>query len=191
MFVPPLGDPWTSVRQPGDEIRDRNARFLERPAVIDELTNLAGGVDSESRKRYDHRSADKSCEQDRQNLSCQSGRHLPANAFVERPERDREHYGPSQSAQIIRQYVEARTHQDCAKEQPCRALPPRTSFGVGQIRNLRAIIRLHGIVTLLKEEHYELEEDSQNSASRIFSSGHDCLAPHIHRRCPKGSVRLC
>jgi hypothetical protein len=41
-----------------------------------------------------------------------------------------------------------------------------------------------GIVTSLKEEH-------ENSASRIFSNYRDCLAPHVHSRRAKGSVRPC
>ena len=41
-----------------------------------------------------------------------------------------------------------------------------------------------GIVTSLKEEH-------ENSASRIFSNERDCLAPHVHSRRAKGSVRPC
>jgi hypothetical protein len=41
-----------------------------------------------------------------------------------------------------------------------------------------------GVVTSLKEEH-------ENSASRIFSNDRDCLAPHIHSRRAKGSVRPC
>src|ERR1700688_4383218 len=41
-----------------------------------------------------------------------------------------------------------------------------------------------GVVTSLKEEH-------ENSASRIFSNDRDCLAPHVHRRRAKGSVRPC
>lgn len=39
-----------------------------------------------------------------------------------------------------------------------------------------------GVVTLLEEEH-------ENSAPRTFSSDGSCLAPHIHRRRPKGFVR--
>jgi transposase len=42
----------------------------------------------------------------------------------------------------------------------------------------------NGVVTSLKEEH-------ENSASRIFSSDRDCLAPHVHSRRAKGSVRPC
>jgi len=41
-----------------------------------------------------------------------------------------------------------------------------------------------GVVTSLKEEH-------ENSASRIFSNDRDCLAPHVHSRRAKGSVRPC
>ena len=41
-----------------------------------------------------------------------------------------------------------------------------------------------GVVTSLKEEH-------GNSASRIFSKDRDCLAPHVHSRRAKGSVRPC
>ena len=41
-----------------------------------------------------------------------------------------------------------------------------------------------GVVTSLKEEH-------ENSASRIFSNDSDCLAPHVHSRRAKGSVRPC
>ena len=41
-----------------------------------------------------------------------------------------------------------------------------------------------GIVTSLKEEH-------ESSASRIFSNDRDCLAPHVHSRRAKGSVRPC
>ena len=40
------------------------------------------------------------------------------------------------------------------------------------------------IVTSLKEEH-------ESSASRIFSNDPDCLAPHVHSRRAKGSVRPC
>ena len=40
-----------------------------------------------------------------------------------------------------------------------------------------------GVVTSLKEEH-------ENSASR-FSNDRDCLAPHVHSRRAKGSVRPC
>ena len=43
---------------------------------------------------------------------------------------------------------------------------------------------LRGVVTSLKEEH-------ENSASRIFSNDRDCLAPHVHSRRAKGSVRPC
>jgi len=43
---------------------------------------------------------------------------------------------------------------------------------------------LLGIVTLLKEEH-------ENSTPRTFSSDSNCLAPHIHRRRPKDSMRSC
>ena len=43
---------------------------------------------------------------------------------------------------------------------------------------------LGGVVTSLKEEH-------ENSASRIFSNDRDCLAPHVHSRRAKGSVRPC
>jgi hypothetical protein len=39
-----------------------------------------------------------------------------------------------------------------------------------------------GVVTLLKEEH-------ENSAPRTFSSNRNCLAPHVHSRRAKGSVR--
>ena len=41
-----------------------------------------------------------------------------------------------------------------------------------------------GVVTSLKEEH-------ENSASRMFSNDRDCLAPHVHSRRAKGSVRPC
>src|ERR1700730_5908241 len=41
-----------------------------------------------------------------------------------------------------------------------------------------------GVLTSLKEEH-------ENSASRIFSNDRDCLAPHVHSRRAKGSVRPC
>jgi hypothetical protein len=41
-----------------------------------------------------------------------------------------------------------------------------------------------GVVTSLKEEH-------ENSASRIFSSDRDCLAPHVHSRRAKCSVHSC
>jgi hypothetical protein len=41
-----------------------------------------------------------------------------------------------------------------------------------------------GVVTSLKVEH-------ENSASRIFSNDRDCLAPHVHSRRAKGSVRPC
>ena len=41
-----------------------------------------------------------------------------------------------------------------------------------------------GVVTSLKEEH-------ENSASRIFSNDRDCLAPHVHSRRAKCSVRPC
>ena len=41
-----------------------------------------------------------------------------------------------------------------------------------------------GVVTSLKEEH-------ENSAPRIFSNDRDCLAPHVHSRRAKGSVRSC
>src|ERR1700732_863526 len=41
-----------------------------------------------------------------------------------------------------------------------------------------------GVVTSLKEER-------ENSASRIFSNDRDCLAPHVHSRRAKGSVRPC
>jgi hypothetical protein len=58
VLVPPLGNPLTSVRQSSDEIWDRNARLLERPAVIDNLTKLADGFEGESRDWYDHRRAD-------------------------------------------------------------------------------------------------------------------------------------
>src|SRR5580704_9166101 len=44
--------------------------------------------------------------------------------------------------------------------------------------------RAKGVVTSLKEEH-------ENSASRIFSNDRDCLAPHVHSRRAKGSVRPC
>ena len=44
--------------------------------------------------------------------------------------------------------------------------------------------RLDGVVTSLKEEH-------ENSASQIFSNDRDCLAPHVHSRRAKGSVRPC
>ena len=44
--------------------------------------------------------------------------------------------------------------------------------------------RWAGVVTSLKEEH-------ENSASRIFSNDRDCLAPHVHSRRAKGSVRPC
>jgi hypothetical protein len=43
---------------------------------------------------------------------------------------------------------------------------------------------LNGVVTSLKEEH-------ENFASRIFSNDRDCLAPHVHSRRAKGSVRPC
>ena len=43
---------------------------------------------------------------------------------------------------------------------------------------------LAGVVTLLIEEH-------ENSAPRTFSSDRDCLAPHVHSRRAKGSVRSC
>ena len=43
---------------------------------------------------------------------------------------------------------------------------------------------IDGVVTSLKEEH-------ENSASRIFSNDRDCLAPHVHSRRAKGSVRPC
>ena len=55
MFVPPLGGPLTSVRQSSGEIWDRNARLFGRPALIDNLTELADGLDGESRNWYDHR----------------------------------------------------------------------------------------------------------------------------------------
>ena len=42
----------------------------------------------------------------------------------------------------------------------------------------------NGVVTSLKVEH-------ENSASRIFSNDRDCLAPHVHSRRAKGSVRPC
>ena len=45
-------------------------------------------------------------------------------------------------------------------------------------------VALNGVVTSLKEEH-------ENSASRIFSNDRDCLAPHVHSRRAKGSVRPC
>ena len=45
-------------------------------------------------------------------------------------------------------------------------------------------ILMEGVVTSLKEEH-------ENSASRIFSNDRDCLAPHVHSRRAKGSVRPC
>jgi hypothetical protein len=41
-----------------------------------------------------------------------------------------------------------------------------------------------GIVTLLKEER-------ENSMPRSLSSDGNCLAPHIHRRRPKDSMRSC
>ena len=41
-----------------------------------------------------------------------------------------------------------------------------------------------GVVTSLKEEH-------ENSASRIFSNDRDYLAPHVHSRRAKCSVRPC
>jgi hypothetical protein len=43
---------------------------------------------------------------------------------------------------------------------------------------------VYGVVTLLKGEH-------ENSAPRTFSSDRDCLAPHLHSRRAKGSVRPC
>src|SRR5262249_21916763 len=48
-----------------------------------------------------------------------------------------------------------------------------------------------GFVTLMTEEHNETKEDYSNSASRFISSDGNCLAPDLHRRRPKGSVRLC
>ena len=47
-----------------------------------------------------------------------------------------------------------------------------------------SVIRFIGVVTSLKEEH-------ENSASRMFSNDRDCLAPHVHSRRAKGSVRPC
>ena len=49
---------------------------------------------------------------------------------------------------------------------------------------VRERIDTKGVVTSLKEEH-------ENSASRIFSNDRDCLAPHVHSRRAKGSVRPC
>ena len=51
-------------------------------------------------------------------------------------------------------------------------------------RGLDARVAASGVVTSLKEEH-------ENSASRIFSNDRDCLAPHVHSRRAKGSVRPC
>src|ERR1700720_2924683 len=51
-------------------------------------------------------------------------------------------------------------------------------------RRFRMLIVGYGVVTSLKEEH-------ENSASRIFSNDRDCLAPHVHSRRAKGSVRPC
>jgi hypothetical protein len=47
-----------------------------------------------------------------------------------------------------------------------------------------ALIESFGVVTSLKEER-------ENSASRIFLNDRHCLAPHVHRRRAKGSVRPC
>ena len=49
---------------------------------------------------------------------------------------------------------------------------------------LNGLVGCGGVVTSLKEEH-------ENSASRIFSNDRDCLAPHVHSRRAKGSVRPC
>jgi hypothetical protein len=46
------------------------------------------------------------------------------------------------------------------------------------------VMPVEGVVTSLKEEH-------ENSASRIFSNDRDCLAPRVHSRRAKGSVRPC
>jgi hypothetical protein len=54
-LMPAVGDPLTSVRQSSGEIWDRNARLFGRPALIDNLTELADGLDGESRNWYDHR----------------------------------------------------------------------------------------------------------------------------------------
>src|SRR5262249_13370825 len=84
MLAPPVGDPLTPVRQSSDKIGNWNARFLERPTVIDDLTKLANGLDSKSRKRYDHHRADKSCEEEREDLFGQGGRGSSAKARAQR-----------------------------------------------------------------------------------------------------------
>jgi hypothetical protein len=66
--------------------------------------------------------------------------------------------------------------RDCPREQPERR--PREQPEQPIERSSE------GVVTSLKEEH-------ENSASRIFSNDRNCLAPHVHSRRAKGSVRPC
>ena len=79
-----------------------------------------------------------------------------------------------------------RAHADKAHRRPCHRFADPS--GVGRVVLLPAHIRFdigrRGVVTSLKEEH-------ENSASRMFSNDRDCLAPHVHSRRAKGSVRPC
>src|SRR3984893_12210528 len=92
------------------------------------LANLAERVDGKSGKRQKYSEADKRGEQNGQNLFGHQRRRSPTNTIIRRPDCDREHERPSQSAEVVRQYVEAHAHQHSAKKQPRGALLPRRRF---------------------------------------------------------------
>src|SRR5580693_4688000 len=76
-----------------------------------------------------------------------------------------------------------RCHRYCATGSPAPVVSAARRLA-GVENAIRQGSNHDGVVTSLKEEH-------ENSASRIFSNDRDCLAPHVHSRRAKGSVRPC
>jgi hypothetical protein len=86
------------------------------------------------------------------------------------------------SNEVLRSYANF-TYQAGSWTKPRRVVA-KVEWNPGELYPRVGFIVTNGVVTSLKEEH-------ENSASRIFLNDRDCLAPHVHSRRAKGSVRSC
>ena len=142
VVVPPFRDGLRDLLgQLVDRIGHRDAVGFRLLAVIEHIVRLAHRFDTEHRERHDEDQRDREREEQRQDLAAQTRAHLRRRALEQGPQRDRQHRGPDERAQVVRQHI------DADAEQRGRERDARGEMPVGEIvgRGFRQVGDRHGL----------------------------------------------